>query len=171
MVPTPPSPCRNSTTSVLAPCRAAPIPAGAPPVPPPMMTVSYFPMTGTDLSNDWTNVPSIGFSPRTLFRNSPMSPAVTGSTLAAETDTFPGMNRADGTISRCEIICASLRGSVAAWAAFVPSFVPAFMDSSGCCGSSTCRFLILPTIFDGVTGKMASDASAWPSCQVRSRAF
>ena len=43
----PPRRSRNSSTSVFAPCRAAAMPAGAPPVPPPATTTSYVASTGS----------------------------------------------------------------------------------------------------------------------------
>ena len=47
----PPRRSRNSRTSVFAPCRAAAMPAGAPPVPPPATTTSYDARTGSGCGN------------------------------------------------------------------------------------------------------------------------
>ena len=76
-MPTPPRPCRYSTTSVLAPCRAAPMPAGAPPVPPPMTTTSYWPNTGRARASCGTRGPAPAPAAR-RSRNSLTSPAAAG---------------------------------------------------------------------------------------------
>ncbi len=187
VVPTPPRPWRYSITSVFAPCLAAAMPAGAPPVPPPTTTTSYSPSTGTLRAREET-LPWILCWGRNPFRFSRISPVSTACPVLLRSVTWDGL---DNFLTSCAAaapmrwptpINSSGRSSFSAVARDTSVQPPSTNREVIPFGLKTSRLIssapgqgpvtvLSDSTGSGGTWKSSSDESATSGFQVRSRAI